>query len=516
MSPPALPRFGRYSVLRPLAEGGMGALFVAYDPELERTVVLKRLGPRTSRELRARLQDEVAITRQLSHPHLVEYLAGGESQGELFLATGHVPGRDVHALCSRIWQEQRRVPLSIVLYVGLALCEALAYAHALSDLNFVHRDVTPTNVLLGFDGSLRLADHGLAKISTKGFRTLPGVAAGTLGFLSPEQLAAESVDRRTDIYGIGAVMWFMLTGRAPTDPLDAARSLVQQRRLAHFAPGLPDAIESILYRALAARREDRFTSADELGAALVKEGAVHDCDGMRDLIAVTFPGAAEREAEEIAALISIATRGAKRGLSRRGRTEGPAQRPRAHRALLLGVPLLVGGLFLLRGRDTNPTALAAADASMTENVSVTPPVESLSTPQNEAGTALRVPDSGRARALASSARDRRLLQAQTFAHRGMTTRAAALYDELEHDGAPASQVAIGRAELALALGDLDRAIGLSTEAVSHGGGIAARLLRARALVRAGRMNESARDYRAVLTHAPNNEEARRGLRAEVP
>ena len=181
--------------------------------------------------------------------------------------------------CARFWNRcvrtRTRIPLDVALHVGREVARALAYVHSYGDLNLVHRDVAPPNILLSYFGEVKLTDFGLARSVLKKEQTAPGVVFGRASYLAPEQARGEVADARTDIYSLGIVLWELLTGNqylqlANVDPT-TAMSLVRHPRPqtpSAKAPWITPALDKLLMRALAPAREDRYQSAEELRQAL--------------------------------------------------------------------------------------------------------------------------------------------------------------------------------------------------------------------------------------------------------
>jgi WD40 repeat protein len=265
--PPVEPT--RYRLIGELARGGMGRILVAYDQRLERPVALKQLLAADDEGDQTRFVREALVTAQLQHPSIVPvHDAGRWPGGEPFYAMKLVSGRpldevlrDKHTLADRL----------AMLPVILAVAEAVAYAHS---RGVIHRDLKPSNVMVGEFGETLVVDWGLAKL-LRGERgkTLSGAVIGTPGFMSPEQARSEPADERTDVYALGAMLYWLLAGRPPYDGLgrDALLSQVlagPPPPLASRSSGAPDELLAIVERAMARDPEARYASARELSADL--------------------------------------------------------------------------------------------------------------------------------------------------------------------------------------------------------------------------------------------------------
>jgi serine/threonine protein kinase len=269
----------------------MGELYLAASGELggaEKLCVIKMVaeldghgdpaadpagGPHRGR----RLLDEARVMARLNHINLVQVFDTGLVDDDLYLAMELVAGRDLRAAWNRCADLQARIPVDMALYLVREVARGLAFAHGYGGLQLVHRDIAPPNILLSWQGEVKITDFGLAASRLKREQTGPGIVFGRLGYLSPEQARGEPVDRRTDIYALGVILWELLTGRPFIDPtLDPSESLRLIRGLeplppSRFAPDLPRSLDAVVMRALQPRREARYATADELRQAASRE-----------------------------------------------------------------------------------------------------------------------------------------------------------------------------------------------------------------------------------------------------
>lgn len=259
---------GRFEVIRPLGAGGMGAVYLARDCQLNEEVALKVLGGLGLHDPEAaeRLRREASAARRISHPNVVRLHDLGESGGLLFLSMEFVDGE---SLAQRLQREGRLSPAQFR-SIAADLCEGLSAAHL---AGVVHRDLKPHNVLLTRDGRAKLIDFGIARMAHVDGLTATGMVMGTAEYMAPEQVRGAAVDERTDIYAFGVIAYQALVGRPPfrgetpiavslahcTDPPPPPRAL---------CPDLPPAWESLILRALAKAPTERFASARALRAAL--------------------------------------------------------------------------------------------------------------------------------------------------------------------------------------------------------------------------------------------------------
>ena len=255
---------GRYHVERKLGHGGMAAVYLATDQELQREVAVKVLRPTAGRDsiLRKRFLREARLAARLSHPNIVRIYDVGEADDGLFIVMEYVAGRtlaDVGKLPA-----ERAVPLA------LQACAGLRHAH---DAGLVHRDVKPANLLVGDDGVLKIADFGIAHAAEATRLTEHGTVLGTAAYLSPEQAAGGDVTAATDMYSLGAVVYELLTGRAPLEFGSLAEIAANDRErvivpVREVEPSVPEPLEATVMRCLA--RDPRFRpgSAAELSQEL--------------------------------------------------------------------------------------------------------------------------------------------------------------------------------------------------------------------------------------------------------
>jgi serine/threonine protein kinase len=285
---------GRYRVERPLGHGAMSTVDLARDVELDRDVALKRLADNLARDddLRARFQREARLAAKLAHPNVVRvYDVGADDEGRPFIAMEYVEGETLAELVSR----RGPLPPREVADLGIQACRGLAAAH---DAGLVHRDVKPQNLLLRTDGVLKLGDFGVA-VGLEGTRlTMAGTVLGTAAYLAPEQARGEEVTAAADVYGLGAVLYELLTGRPPRNPATLAE-LTQADAIPTPQDAPPD-LARIVMRCLATEPDDRPASAAEVArelAATIPEPQT-----------LPLPGHPSLRATEIKAPVSSARR----------------------------------------------------------------------------------------------------------------------------------------------------------------------------------------------------------------
>ena len=276
----------RYRIECKLGAGGMATVYLAEDLNHDRKVALKVLKPELAALLGpGRFLQEIRVTANLQHPHIVPLFDSGEADGFLYYVMPYVEGETLR----RKLERDGRVPLQEALQITHDVADALSYSHAREVL---HRDIKPENILLS-GGHALVADFGIARairLAAEEGSTLVGLPVGTPGYMSPEQaLASAAIDQRTDVYSLGCVLYEMLVGDRP--PASVDRESVTRHRmidvpLKHRASldRLPPAFEAMLTRALAHSPADRFATAQELAQALPatgQEGAGWWVDGRR-------------------------------------------------------------------------------------------------------------------------------------------------------------------------------------------------------------------------------------------
>jgi eukaryotic-like serine/threonine-protein kinase len=252
---------GRYRFERPLGEGGMATVYLAHDAELDRRVAVKLLAESLAGDeaFRRRFLREARLAARLSHPNVVAVYDAGEAEGRPYIVMEYVEGSTLEGLG----------PLPPGEAAGLAVqaCQGLAHAHA---AGLVHRDVKPHNLLLRTDGTLKVADFGIARAAEGTALTQVGTVLGTAAYLAPEQATGGEVTPATDVYALGAVLYELLTGRPPYEPTSLA-DLAERPEItpvSELAPEVWPQFEDAVMRALARNREYRQSSADEFAREL--------------------------------------------------------------------------------------------------------------------------------------------------------------------------------------------------------------------------------------------------------
>lgn len=268
--------FGRYELDRWLAQGGMANIFLAtYGGPLgfEREVVLKVILPEFAHHpaFITMFLDEARLAARLSHPNIVQVFDLGRVSSYIYLAMEYVRGASMSRLLARLKREQRFLSPGLAIFIISELLEALAYAHARRDrdgtpLSIVHRDVTPQNVLVSFDGQIKLTDFGVARARTNLHQNQPGAIIGKYSHMAPEQCLGLHVDERADLFSVGIMLHELLTGK----PLFVRPTQAEMRRAILEEPiPLPSQLQSrcppeldlVVMKSLARRPDERYPNA---------------------------------------------------------------------------------------------------------------------------------------------------------------------------------------------------------------------------------------------------------------
>jgi TonB family protein len=272
-------RFGQYTLLERIAVGGMAEVWKARMRGVEgfqKTVAIKRILPHMTdnAEFVGMFIDEAKLAAQLTHPNIVHIYDLGKLGRDYYIAMEYVDGKDLRSLLNAGRRKGVPLPLGLSLLIAARVASALDYAHRKRDfedqeMGLVHRDVSPQNVLLTYEGDVKLCDFGIAKAVSKVSQTQMGALKGKLQYMSPEQAWGRPVDSRSDLFSLGAVLFEMVTGERlfTGDSEISVLELVRQghtRRPSQVDPTIPREVDEIVARALGVDPKDRFQSAGEM------------------------------------------------------------------------------------------------------------------------------------------------------------------------------------------------------------------------------------------------------------
>lgn len=281
---------GKYELLKKIAAGGMAEILVARAhtlPGVEKVVVIKRLLPQFSakQEFIDMFLDEARIAATLNHPNVVQMYDFGPMDGGYFMALEYLHGEDLRAINRKHIAQERVMPLEHALTIVSSVAGGLHHAHEAKgfdgrDLAIVHRDVSPHNVFVTFDGAVKLVDFGIAKSKNRVSQTRHGTLKGKVPYMAPEQLKNEPLDRRADIYALGVILYEVTTGQRPYVVTNGGEfalmmSIVrgQVRTPSIVRADYPRELEAIVLRALARRPEQRYQTARDFQVALEEYAA---------------------------------------------------------------------------------------------------------------------------------------------------------------------------------------------------------------------------------------------------
>lgn len=291
--PLVIERSPRYQLGERLGVGGMGEVFRGWQvgaDGFERVVAVKRIAPQFAHSERYRrlLREEACITARLSHPNIVSALDFVNCNGAPLLVLEYVDGVDLHMLIA-----SGPLPPSVVLFLAAELLSGLGYVHRLPA---VHRDLSPHNILLSWNGAVKIADFGIAKLRTEAEVSAWKHLAGKPGFMSPEQLRGQPLDGRADLFSLGVILWEMLAGRRlyPHEPATVLSD--RPPRPSEFRK-VPLDLERVVMKLLRRRREQRYSTAEVALDALARCEGVSAFRGrveLVELLAQRFPGRAAR------------------------------------------------------------------------------------------------------------------------------------------------------------------------------------------------------------------------------
>ena len=288
-------RIGRYQVVGHLATGGMAEIFLAKllgPAGFQRPVVLKRVLPHLTRreEFRNMFLDEARIVAGIRHPNVVQVHELGLDQDELFLVMEYLEGESISGLMRRLANKRQRLDYALAAYVVAEACAGLHAAHEYTDdhgvaQNLVHRDVSPQNIFVGYDGSVKVLDFGIAKAADRYSNTSTGQMKGKFSYMAPEQCRAEELDRRADLFALGIVLYEMSTGKRlflRENQLLVLKAITEEviPPPSQIRSDYPPQLEHVVMMALARDRIDRYSTAAEMRRELLAAVRALDPTGM--------------------------------------------------------------------------------------------------------------------------------------------------------------------------------------------------------------------------------------------
>jgi len=278
-----LQTLGKYELIDRIGSGGMAEVYRARLKGIEgfqKECVVKKILPGYARNMSfiRMLVDEAKLTSVLQHPNIVQIFELGSEENVFYMAMEYVEGRDLLKILAKSAEKKQRPPVEIVCHIVSEICKGLHAAHNAQDingrpLNIIHRDVSPSNIILGRGGHVKIMDFGVAKARTQEGGGSRHVLRGKLGYMSPEQVRAEDIDHRSDVFSLGVVLSESLTlkrlflGRTDLETLINIRDANIEKKLARYK-FIPENLADILRKALAKDREERYSSAAEFQEAI--------------------------------------------------------------------------------------------------------------------------------------------------------------------------------------------------------------------------------------------------------
>ncbi len=275
--------FGKYYLLERINVGGMAEVYKAkaFGVEgFERLLAVKKILSSIAEDeaFINMFIDEAKIAGQLNHPNIAQIFDLGKVDGSYFIALEYIGGKDLKTIFERARRLGEKVSIPRVCYFIMKVCEGLGHAHAKkgpdgNDLNIVHRDVSPQNVLISYEGEVKIIDFGIAKAQGKTSQTQVGILKGKFSYMSPEQVRGLHIDHRSDIFSLGIVLYELLTlerlflGESDFDTLEKIRK-VEMSPPSLYNPHIPKELEDIVLKALARSPDDRYSDSGEFAEAL--------------------------------------------------------------------------------------------------------------------------------------------------------------------------------------------------------------------------------------------------------
>lgn len=278
-------RFGKYLILDHLIDGGMATVCRArhLGEQANKMVAIKMVQPQYSNDENyvRMFQDELKITFSMSHPNIMQVYDYGKVNGQLYTAMEYIHGANLKDFNDRLKERNQIFPTHICCFIISQVCQGLHYAHTFKDkltgrpYKIVHRDITPHNIMLTYDGSVKVIDFGIAKANTNSEATQVGTIKGKLSYLAPEYLEGFELDARYDEFAVGITLWEMLCSRKLFQAKNELSVLKQIQACkitppSHINPNVPRELDEIVLKALSKDRNHRYENLDQMNRALVR------------------------------------------------------------------------------------------------------------------------------------------------------------------------------------------------------------------------------------------------------
>ncbi|MDB4979592.1 MAG: hypothetical protein JWM82_344 [Myxococcales bacterium] len=277
-------QFGKYTLFERIGRGGMADVYkgrVSGPQGFERVFVVKRILPHLSEDptFIKMFVEEAKLSARLAHPNIVQIFELGAVDGEYFISMEYIRGHDLAETMRAIWKTMGPPRPELVAYIGREACRALSYAHSLADergraLGMIHRDVSPSNIMISYEGAVKLLDFGIAKaLGEAQDTTKSGTMKGKYAYMAPEQTEGDDVDQRIDIFSCGIVLHEVLTGRRLFKGTNDVLTIERVRRCevpppSQQNPMVPPELDAIILKALSRDRDTRYATAADMADAL--------------------------------------------------------------------------------------------------------------------------------------------------------------------------------------------------------------------------------------------------------
>ena len=272
-------QYGKYLLIDKIAKGGMAEVFLAKQigsKGFERLLAIKRILPQFTEnaEFVSMFINEAKVAAQLSHPNIVQVFDFGEVEESFYIGMEYVMGRDLRSIMERSQKTNRPLTIDQILFIISRVCSGLEHAHKKKDLhgnnlNLVHRDISPQNILISYDGEIKLVDFGIAKAALQENETRTGILKGKIAYMSPEQAWGKAIDHRSDLFSLGIVAYECSTGKRLFKG-DSEINTLERVREARFDPprqfnaNISEQVEAALKKSLAKEVQDRYPSAAQM------------------------------------------------------------------------------------------------------------------------------------------------------------------------------------------------------------------------------------------------------------
>jgi tetratricopeptide (TPR) repeat protein len=497
-------RYGRYVLVELLGIGGMGevALALTGHPGDFKRCVVKRLFPdcRGDAAVEERFRREGELVSRLSHSGVPQTLEVGECDGEQFIAQEFIDGRDLGQVMASCATTGTRMPVLLALHIVMKVADALAYVHEAGNLGVVHRDVSPSNVRLSWQGEVKLIDFGIARAAAQTGLTQMGQTVGRPKYMAPELLEGRAASRASDVYALGVVLWELLAGRPYLTE-------GKMRLVTDYNSDVSEDLALAVMVALNPVPSGRYATTAALLEALAKQVPA-DFSGtaaLREFLADRWDVAREARLRETAIAEAAPLLAASSTLFPSS-VPAPVQR-RGRAVRLVGGSVLLAaagfaGVWWLHRSDAGGIGSSVPTSWVRKDASATPPnVPDSAVVAADVQPALPV-------SVAPTSRRRLGLARSRAPERSLETKATQSYKSLLED-----------AEEAFRNGSVAQAIALAQRAAEVGGGARARIAAGGMLVHEGRLREAEAEFAAALRVAPDNAEAAawlEKLRAKIP